>query len=93
MSTYTTIQSQTIWDLSLKLYGVTSKVVQIVTDNPGLDYIGKLIPPGTTITYTEPLGNTVITFFSNKLLDPVTGTGNPLQGSGFSQGFTINGHN
>ena len=93
MSTYTTIQSQTIWDLSLKLYGDTSNVVKLINDNASLEYVGKLIPPGTTVEYTEPLGNTVITHLSNRLIDPVTGTGNPLQGSGFTDGFTINGHN
>lgn len=93
MSQYTTIQSQTIWDLSIKLYGVSSKAVQIINENPALDYIGKLIPPGTVIEFTAPVGNTITTFFSNRNTDPVTGTGNPLQGSGFTTGFTINGHN
>jgi phage tail protein X len=93
MSQYITIQSQTIWDLSIRLYGNSSNAVKIVSENPGLDYIGKLIPPGTVIEYTEPVGNTITTFLSNRQTDPVTGTGNPLQGSGFSQGFTINGHN
>jgi phage tail protein X len=93
MSTFTTIQSQTIWDLSLQLYGDTSNVVKLINDNPGLDFVGKLIPPGTSITYTAPTGNTITTYFNNRLIDPVTGTGNPLQGSGFTDGFTLNGHN
>jgi phage tail protein X len=93
MSTFTTIQSQTIWDLSVLLYGNTSNVVKIITDNPDLGFVGKLIPPGTVIEYTAPTGNTTTLFFSNNNTDPATGTGNPLQGSGFSEGFTINGHN
>lgn len=93
MSTYTTVQSQTIWDLSLQLYGDSSNAIKIISDNPGLDSVGKLIPPGTVIEYTEPVGNTTTTFFSNRQTDPVTGTGNPLQGSGFTDGFKINGYN
>jgi hypothetical protein len=93
MSTYITIQGQTIWDLSIQLYGDASNAVKLVNDNTTLSNIGKLIPPGTSIEYTPPVGNTITTFFSNKQTDPVTGTGNPLQGSGFDEGFTINGHN
>ena len=93
MSTYITIQSQTIWDLSIQLYGNTSNAVKIINDNPGLSNIGKLIPPGTVIEFTAPTGNTITTFLSNRQRDTVTGTGNPLQGSGFTEGFTINGHN
>ena len=93
MSTYTTIQSQTIWDLSLQLYGDTSNVVKLISENPTLSSVGKLIPPGTVIEYTKPVGNTITTFFSNRQTDPVTGTGNPLQGSGFDNGHEINGYN
>lgn len=93
MSSYTTIATQTIWDLSILLYGDTSNVVKIISDNPSLEYVGKLIPPGTVVEFTEPLGNTVRDYLSNRLIDPATGTGNPLQGSGFDDGFTINGHN
>ena len=93
MSTYTTIQGQTIWDLSILLYGNTSNAVKIVNDNPVLVNIGKLIPPGTSVEFTAPTGNSTTTFFSDKQIDAATGTGNPLEGSGFSDGFTINGHN
>lgn len=93
MSTYTTIQGQTIWDLSVKLYGNASNVVKLISDNPFLDYVGKLIPPGSVIQYDAPLGNVTTNFFNNRNTDPATGTGNPLQGSGFGTGFTINGHN
>ena len=93
MSTYTTVQSQTIWDLSIQLYGDTLNAVKIITDNTTLDYVGKLIPPGTVIEFTKPIEDVITTFLSDKGLDTVTGTGNPLQGSGFTEGFTINGHN
>jgi phage tail protein X len=93
MSTYITIQGQTIWDLSIQLYGDSSNAIKIVSDNPGLDKVGKLIPPGTSIEYTAPTGNNTTLFFSNKQIDAATGTGNPLEGSGFDSGFEINGFN
>jgi len=91
MAEYTTESGQTIFDLSVQLYGNASNAVKLLSDNPTLQGFGKLIPGGTVVTYTPPLGFTVSTFLSNKKKTANTGTGNPLQGSGFDEGFTING--
>lgn len=91
MAEYRTESGQTIFDLSVQLYGNTSNAVKILQDNPTLAGFGKLIPGGTVVTFTPPAGFTVATFLSNKKRTANTGTGNPLQGSGFDEGFKING--
>jgi hypothetical protein len=91
MATYKTESGQTIWDLSILLYGNSSNAVKLMTDNPSLASISGLIPPQTSITYTPVLGFNVATYFSEINVKPNTGQGNPLQGSGFDSGFQING--
>ncbi len=91
MAQYTTESGQTIFDLSVQLYGNSSNAVKILSENPTLQGFGKLIPGGTAVEYTPPLGFTVSTFLSNKNKTANTGTGDPLQGSGFDEGFIING--
>ena len=91
MATYTTESGQTIWDLSILLYGNTSNVVKLMNDNSILFSISGLIPPKTVITYTPVLGFNVSSYFSDISVKPNTGQGNPLQGSGFDIGFKING--
>ena len=93
MAQYTTISGQTLYDLSIQLYGNSSNAVRILKDNPDLLGVAKLIPPGTVIEYTPPEGFTVATYFRNRRTPVVTGTNNPLQGSGFDLGFTLNGFN
>lgn len=93
MATYVTTNGQTIFDLSLQLYGDTSNAVKILSDNPALNSIAGVIPPGTVIEYTPRDGFTVAQYFEDKKTIVNTGTGNPLQGSGFDLGFQINGFN
>lgn len=91
MAKYTTTSGQTIWDLSLQLYGDSSSSVRIFDDNPLLNSITGLIPPGTVIEYTPRLGFSASQFFTDSEITVNTGTGNPLQGSGFDLGFKLNG--
>ena len=93
MATYTTESGQTIWDLSILLYGNSSNVVKIIVDNPQLNTVTSLIPPKTVINYTPVLGFNISTFLSSKAIKPNTGQGNPLQGIGFDLGFEINAFN
>ena len=90
MATYITESGQTIWDLSILLYGNSSNAVKLLTDNPHLQNISGLIPPQTSITYTPVLGFNVASYFNDINVKPNTGQGNPLQGSGFDIGFQIN---
>lgn len=90
MAKYTTISGQTIWDLSVLLYGDSSNVVKILQDNPSLGQITKQIPAGTVIEYTETLGNAVKTYLRTNKIDPGTGQTSPLSGSGFDLGFESN---
>lgn len=93
MATYETESGQTIWDLSVLLYGNSSNVVKIIVDNPQLSTVTSLIPPKSVINYTPVLGFNISTFLSSKSIKPNTGQGNPLQGSGFDLGFEINAFN
>lgn len=93
MATYITTSGQTIYDLSVQLYGNDSNAVKIIVDNPSLSGVTDLIPPGTVITYTPPEGFTVSQYLTDKTTTVNTGNENPLQGSGFSLGFKINGFN
>jgi hypothetical protein len=93
MAKYTTTSGQTIFDLSLQLYGDASSAVKIINDNPALGSISGTIPPGTVVEYTPREGFTVAQYFADNKATVNTGTGNPLQGSGFDLGFEINGFN
>lgn len=94
MDQYKTLEAQSIWDLSNLLYGNTSNVVKLVTDNPALGFVGKTIPAGTVINYTKQKGNQVTNFYINRSVNPGTkDITTPLQGGGFTTGFKINGFN
>lgn len=94
MEQYITIEGQSILDLSNLLYGNSSNLVKLVQDNPGIGFIGKTIPAGTVILYEKQKGNQVTDFYINRRVEPGTrDITNPLQGSGFSSGFKINGFN
>lgn len=87
MAEYKTTSGQTIFDLSLQLYGDQSNIVKILAENTQLASLTGLIPPGTIIKYTPALGFTASQFFSDKLITVSTGQQNPVQGSGFDLGF------
>lgn len=94
MEEYTTLQGQSIWDLSVLLYGNTSNIVKLVQDNPGLGFIGKTIPAGTVVKYVKQKGNQVTEFYINRNTEPGTrDLTDPYQGSGFDSGFKLNGFN
>lgn len=94
MEEYVTVNGQNIWDLSNLLYGNTSSVVRILKDNPGLGFIGKTIAPGTVILYEKQKGNQVTDFYIERSLEPGTrDITTPLQSSGFTSGFKLNGFN
>ena len=93
MAKYTTTSGQTIFDLSVQLYGNGSNIVKILSENPALNGLTGLIPPGTVIEYTPVLGFTPSQYFADSTTTASTGQGNPLQGSGFDLGFEINGFN
>jgi len=93
MATYTTTSGQTLFDLSVQLYGNSSSVIKLLVDNTALAGIGKLVPAGSEIEYTPPEGFTVAQFLTDKRRTVNTGNNNPLQGSGFDLGFTLNGFN
>jgi len=90
MAKYTTTSGQTIFDLSLQLYGDSSNVVKIMNENPQLNVIAGVIPAGTVIDYTPRVGFSISQYFTDKVITVNTGTANPLQGSGFDLGFKIN---
>jgi hypothetical protein len=93
MAKYVTTSGQTLFDLSLQLYGDTSSAVKILNENPALNNIAGVIPAGSVVEYTPRDGFTVAQYFTDKKTIVNTGTGNPLQGSGFDLGFQINGFN
>ena len=94
MAIYRTLEGQNIWDLSVVLYGNTESVVRLVQDNPNLVNVGKTIPAGTSIVYTKQPKNTITNYYLTRSLDPATrDQSSPLQGSGFTSGFKINGFN
>ena len=93
MAKYITTSGQTVLDLSLQLYGDSSNAIKILNENPALNSIAGAIPPGTVIEYTPKEGFTVAQYFTDNKTTVNTGTGNPLQGSGFDLGFEINGFN
>ena len=53
MEEYKTIEGQNIFDLSNLLYGNTSNLVKLLTDNPALGYVANNIPAGTVIKYEK----------------------------------------
>ncbi|BAQ92499.1 putative phage tail X [uncultured Mediterranean phage uvMED] len=87
MSEYNTKAGQTVFDLSLLLYGTASKAVQILKDNRHLGNLTKEIPSGTVISYTEQAGNEIVNFLSVESRVPNTGEGSNIGGSGFDSGF------
>ena len=87
MAKYTTTSGQTIFDLSLQLYGNSSSVVKILSENANITSLTGLIPPGTIVNYTPVLGFTSAQFFTDKLITVNTGSNNPVEGSGFDLGF------
>ena len=93
MATYTTTSGQTLFDLSVQLYGNSNNVIKLLVDNPTLAGVAKLVPAGSEIEYTPPEGFTVAQFLTDKRRTVNTGNNNPLQGSGFDLGFTLNGFN
>ena len=94
MEEYKTIEGQNIFDLSNLLYGNTSNIVKLLTDNPALGYIVKNIPAGTVVKYTKQKGNNITNFYISESLKPGTkDITTPLQGSGFTSGFDATGLN
>ena len=94
MDQYTTIEGQNIFDLSNLLYGNTSNMVKLLTDNPALGYVVKNKPAGTVIKYTKQKGNNITNFYISESVKPGTkDITTPLQGNGFTGGFDFTGFN
>lgn len=51
---YTITYGQTLYDLSILLYGDASHVLKIITDNPTIDNIQNIYLTGLTVSYTNP---------------------------------------
>jgi hypothetical protein len=85
------VSGQTVFDLSILLYGNSSNAVKIIQDNPALQNVTRQITPGTVISYTATLGNKTVDYFTDKKITPDTGQTNPLSGSGFDLGFKTTG--
>lgn len=94
MEEYKTIEGQNIFDLSNLLYGNTSNLIKLLTDNPALGYVVKNIPAGTVVKYTKQKGNNITNFYISESVKPGTkDITAPLQGNGFTSGFEITGFN
>ena len=88
MAEFITTSDQTIFDLSIQLYGDSSHAVQILKDNPAIGSVTDNIVAGSVIFYSDSVGNAVVNFFRTNV---TTGTGNPETGRGFDLGFDLYG--
>jgi hypothetical protein len=67
MSSIIVKQDQSIFDMSLQLYGSIEYVFKIVQDNPGLLNIHPQNITGFNIQYDEQLTDNVVFFKTNKI--------------------------
>ena len=88
MSTYSTREGQSIFDLSLQLYGTEDRVVEIFMSNPELLSLNDNIKAGTIIEFTEEQNETRQYVLDSKI-DIATGDTNIETGKGFDEGFSF----
>jgi 3D (Asp-Asp-Asp) domain-containing protein len=83
MATYKTVTSQSVYDLSIQLYGDLSKIGNLIKLFPNLDNV---IPVGSEIT-VETQTDPIAKYFSDRRLMVATDTATELAGEIFDSTF------
>lgn len=89
MSTYNSVEGQSIYDIALQLFGDESRVVELMTSNPEkLNSINNEIIGGTDLSF-DPDQNEINQFLTDRKFTIATTNNCDLDGKGFDNGFDL----